>query len=169
MYKYNCDNCKKDFLCKTNRERKNHFCTHGCYSDWLKNGNGSSSKTVFKKGHIGYNRGKKLSEETKRKISKYQKTRFHETGELSTRWRGGVIHRKGYVFIYKPDHPNACKQYISEHRLVVEGIIGRVLDKSEVVHHIDGDKKNNSPSNLMLFPNESEHQKHHWRIRRQSR
>ena len=48
-------------------------------------------------------------------------------------------------------------QWIFEHRLVVENFIGRELENRETVHHIDGNKQNNSINNLMLFPNHSEH------------
>jgi len=39
---------------------------------------------------------------------------------------------------------------VSEHRLVVEGVLGRKLRKGEVVHHIDGDRQNNEKSNLLV-------------------
>lgn len=168
MYQYKCSQCKEDFSCKTNRERQNHFCTHDCYSKWLREGNGNSSKTVFKKGHVGLMLGKKHSEKAKRKISEYQKTRKHAFGEKSVHWMGGRIYRLGYISIYRPEHPNCNRQgYVPEHRLVVEGVIGRILSKVEVVHHIDKDKTNNSPSNLMLFKNDSEHQKYHAKLRRE--
>lgn len=37
-----------------------------------------------------------------------------------------------------------------EHRVVAEQKIGRPLRKDEVVHHIDGNKRNNSSDNLMI-------------------
>lgn len=65
---------------------------------------------------------------------------------------------KGYEFKYVPSHPNANSVgYVREHRLVMEKIIGRFLTKEEVIHHIDGNKKNNTPENLMLFENNSKH------------
>jgi hypothetical protein len=39
--------------------------------------------------------------------------------------------------------------------------IGRYLTEEECVHHIDGNKANNDPENLMLFNNNSEHIKYH--------
>lgn len=47
------------------------------------------------------------------------------------------------------------------HRIVAEQILGRPLMKGEVVHHIDGDKRNNDPSNLMVFKSQAEHAKYH--------
>lgn len=47
-----------------------------------------------------------------------------------------------------------------QHRVVAEQMLGRPLVKGEVVHHIDGNGKNNSPSNLMVIT-QSEHVKMH--------
>lgn len=38
-----------------------------------------------------------------------------------------------------------------EHRLIMEKMIGRPLRANENVHHLDGDKANNDPSNLELW------------------
>lgn len=43
------------------------------------------------------------------------------------------------------------------HRIVAEQILGRPLRPGEVVHHIDGDKRNNSPENLMIFASQKDH------------
>lgn len=40
---------------------------------------------------------------------------------------------------------------IKQHRFVAEGILGRPLLPTEDVHHIDGDKANNNPSNLEII------------------
>ena len=53
---------------------------------------------------------------------------------------------------------------ISEHRLIMEKKIGRPLTKKEVVHHLNGDKKNNKIHNLMLFPNQKAHASFHSKI-----
>jgi len=50
--------------------------------------------------------------------------------------------------LYKAINKNG--EVRSEHRIVMERILGRRLSFNEVVHHIDGDKNNNSPDNLMV-------------------
>lgn len=71
----------------------------------------------------------------------------------------------GYVWAKCRQHPNAFKDgYILEHRLVVENHIGRLLRENEIVHHIDGNKRNNNISNLMILTKE-EHARLHYQER----
>jgi hypothetical protein len=57
----------------------------------------------------------------------------------------------GYVMAYLPEHPNSHHGSIFFHRLVMEEHLGRLLlPREEVVHHKDGDKRNNDLSNLEL-------------------
>ena len=80
------------------------------------------------------------------------------TGKNHPNWKGGrYLGWKGYVFVLCEDG-----QYRREHRVVAEQTLGRPLEKGEVVHHIDGDKKNNHPSNLVVYTI-SDHTHHHWK------
>ena len=73
---------------------------------------------------------------------------------------------KGYKVIYMPKHPHSrMNGYVYEHILVAKSKLGRPLYGNEVVHHIDGNKLNNSPENLMVFNSQREHDKWHWERR----
>ncbi len=52
--------------------------------------------------------------------------------------------------------------HVHIHRTVAETFLGRELSESEVVHHIDNDRKNNNPENLAVFPSQSEHARCHF-------
>lgn len=89
------------------------------------------------------------------------------SGSNNHRWTGGIkILKGGYVGIYKPEHPYCNSQkYVPEHRIVMENHLHRYLLPNEIVHHIDGNNKNNDISNLELMMNQSEHAKSHYKSR----
>ena len=72
-------------------------------------------------------------------------------GDSNSRWRGGRRKRRDYVAVKAPGHPYADGQnYVLEHRLVVEKVIGRYLRPFEKVHHKNGIKDDNRPENLQV-------------------
>jgi predicted Zn-ribbon and HTH transcriptional regulator len=85
----------------------------------------------------------------------------HARGQRNGRWRNGTYHSQGYIMRYRPDHPASGKRgYVMEHRLVMEATLGRLLTDKEVVHHKDGNRANNTPSNLEVLLR-SEHPSRH--------
>ena len=65
----------------------------------------------------------------------------------------------GYVRVYCPMHPHANTWgYVYEHRLIVEGLLGRYLDNKEHVHHKNGKRWDNRLENLQVLSS-SEHSK----------
>ena len=91
------------------------------------------------------------------------------SGENNPAWKGGVtLWRKhgNYPPIKYVRCPPAFlgmarkDGYIMEHRLIVAQHLGRLLKRSEVVHHIDHDATNNDPKNLMLFSSNSQHKRY---------
>lgn len=71
-------------------------------------------------------------------------------------WKGGrITSPEGYTHVLMaPDHTYAVMRttngYVLEHRLVMAEYLGRPLLSHETVHHIDGDKANNTIENLQL-------------------
>lgn len=47
------------------------------------------------------------------------------------------------------------------HRIVAERKLGRRLRPDEVVHHIDGDRRNNDPENIVVLRNQGDHARLH--------
>lgn len=67
-----------------------------------------------------------------------------------------------YLAILKPDHHKARKDgYVYIHQLQAERLLGRKLADEECVHHKDGNKYNNSLSNLLVFKTNSDHVSFH--------
>lgn len=67
-------------------------------------------------------------------------------------YRGGRYTKPdGYVLILMREHPNANPAgYVYEHRLVAEQKVGRPLNKSELVHHLNGNPSDNRLENLFV-------------------
>lgn len=62
------------------------------------------------------------------------------------------IRENGYVFLYRPDHPNVPKDgYMLEHRLVWEETHGQLLGRHMHVHHVNGIRDDNCPENLIAL------------------
>ena len=63
-----------------------------------------------------------------------------------------------YVRIYIPDHHRAHKNgLVYEHIIKAEEKLNRKLKEGEVVHHMNGNKKDNRHKNLIVFKTTSDH------------
>jgi hypothetical protein len=100
-----------------------------------------------------------------------------QDGAMHPSWKGGTtLDRSGYVLrrvakdgpygyliraIAKRGKAGIDRAgYAPVHRIVMHDMIGRPLRCGEVVDHIDGNRKNNDPSNLRLFASNAEHLRH---------
>jgi len=98
----------------------------------------------------------------------------NQFGENNSSWKGGRVlmatkpNRKyldrntGYWYLRDLSHPNANKNgYVAEHVVVVSKTLGRPLIKGEMVHHINGNKRDNSPTNLFICDRKQHRFLHH--------
>ncbi len=68
---------------------------------------------------------------------------------------------------YRPRDPRTGERYY-QHRAVAAWKLGRPLAEAEVVHHLNGDARDNHPDNLRVFPNRRAHMLFlHYRAREQ--
>lgn len=91
----------------------------------------------------------------RRTSGKSRKLLGSQAGSKNYKYKGKYLHSAGYVTV----NLGANKRDL-EHRLIMEKKLGRKLYPYEVVHHINGNKKDNRIKNLMVC-NQSEHIKNH--------
>lgn len=89
-------------------------------------------------------------------------------GENHPGYKGGKIKTsEGYVgLLTSQKTPNGRTKYLREHVVLAEKALGKPLPKNAVVHHVDGNRSNNTPGNLVICENDAYHQLLHARQRR---
>ena len=93
------------------------------------------------------NKGKKLSAETKRKIGESHKG--HGIGDKNPSWQGGISFEP-----YTIDWTEILRISIRERDKYICQICGKAQgDITHSIHHIDYDKKNCNPANLITLCN----------------
>jgi hypothetical protein len=92
----------------------------------------------------------------------YKKPKFCSKSCCTKYRKKHFIIKKGYKKILIPNHIRADKKgYVFEHIIVLEQKLCRALLPNEVCHHIDGNKLNNNPDNLINFKDQASHQSFH--------
>lgn len=141
-----CDMCGRTFMKYKCQCHTHNFCSRQCASDF-------SSKS---KNPEHYKEAKNLEpisramSNTNRRINCIRMT---DTTKEKIR-QSRIARRKEHGGYYK-----LYGRHV--HRIVAEEILGRPLQKGEVVHHIDNNPHNNSKENLMIFSSQAEHVKWH--------
>ncbi len=85
-------------------------------------------------------------------------------GSRNGNWKGGrSIASNGYVLLrVGTDHHLAdVRGYAYEHRVIAEKKMGRRLRLGEIVHHKNGTRTDNRPSNLEVYPSSAHHRAKH--------
>lgn len=163
---------KKCLICGAST--KNKYCSRSCYYRARRLGyykpywegkhrskeTSSKVSNILKKKYkdgdlVVWCKGKHLTKDHRKKLSVAKLGVY--MGRDHPNWRGGrKTDERGYVRVWVDK-----RRWRYEHRLVMEKHLGRKLNKSEIVHHIDRNKSNNNLDNLMLFPNSGAHIKYH--------
>lgn len=140
-----CSRCGKSIERYPSKVSPHNFCSRKClaeYSSRVKNPDGYKSLKDYEN----------MSQNMVRLNKELNPTRmdFSIRAKLSMLRRGsgeGKTYTKSFG--------------VHTHRIIAARMIGRELLPGEIVHHIDQNKRNNRPENLMIFRNQAEHAKWH--------
>ncbi|HAL73628.1 MAG TPA: HNH endonuclease [Clostridiales bacterium] len=155
MKSYKCDWCGKEFIrmeCYM-KGKKHVFCSRKCVTDF-------SNKIKNPSGYASLKNYANISSHMTKLNEDMNPTRMvFETREKLREAHLGKGDCNGYSKIHSR----------LAHRVIVEQRLGRPLASNEVVHHRDGNRYNNIPDNLVVFPTAGDHTRFHntyrWFIR----
>jgi HNH endonuclease len=138
-----CQQCGKDFNPHLGRVESNVFCSRTCFYETKR-----TYKVCERCGKTYY------TLKSKPLLHRFCSKACRRGEKVEVLREKRHTSSRGYVYRYAPEHPSTNGnpwQYVAEHRLVIEGTIGRLLHPWENVHHKNGDKGDNRLDNLELW------------------
>lgn len=148
--KIKCDWCGKEISRYPSQIKKHNFCSRKCLADFS---NKETNPMRYLELKDYTNMGVHLSA-LNRKLNPTRMTKEMRTKMRKVRL--GTGEGKTYAKYYGK----------LAHRVVAEQMLGRELKGNEVVHHIDANRRNNNPINLMVFSSNSDHIRYHAQIKK---
>lgn len=181
MYKKICKQCGKEYETKRKTQQ---FCSYKCRGASQRQGRTIKCQCCGKEFFVyewdirwRQNEPKYCSTECYHKASQKKETRKCEfcgkefdvvpsdpkrfcSNKCAGAYRRGLERKptkgkSGYKYVWFADGSG-----MPEHRYIMENALGRKLEPTEHVHHIDGNRENNDISNLMVLT-KSEHSRLH--------
>lgn len=163
MFK-NCERCFKEFEATTYNKK---YCSNICYNTSKRKRNRKRHeidvscdfcKNVFKS--YG-NNVKYCSNTCSSKATGPKRRKFLDIPQCLDSASRKLDKNLGYVRVYAPMHvEDNTWGYVYEHRVIAEQIVGRSLQKDEIVHHKNGKRWDNRSENLEVM-NKHDHAKLH--------
>jgi hypothetical protein len=136
-----CDRCRKEIERYPSQIKKHNFCSRECLSAF-------SDKDLNPTGYADLKDYTKMSQHMHDLNIALNPSRMTFVIRRRVRIaRMGTGLKHGYTKIYGR----------AAHRVEAEKMLGRPLKPGEVVHHLDGNKRNNRSENLMVFSSQAEH------------
>ena len=137
--------------------KKHTFCSRQCFANFSnKSKNPTGYATLKNLANISYHMSKLNEVMNPTRMTLETRTKLREA-------RLGIGECNGYSKIYGR----------LAHRVIAEQLLGRSLTSEEVIHHRDGNRYNNVPENLVIFPTVGDHTRFHiefrWFIRQLKR
>jgi len=181
-----CHNCVELFERRHDRVHKTqNFCCRACRKQWhkenvidkrsrkcllcatkftprstqIRNGQGKfcSIECSIKNVH-----SLPITDETRAKLSAWQKGKEGLRGDENSNWKGGKYDGSdGYKYVLI-----APMTYMAEHRLLMQNHLGRKLTPDDIVHHKNRDKADNRLENLQVMTRSEHMIEHHEEITR---
>lgn len=163
MVMVTCGQCGKSFSVWPHKVRDSNFCSRDCYFEHKRAGqvvvHCERCGKEMRRPRSWVARGKRVfcSMSCRSQTVNPTRNKTLMTPEVREKLRKARLGRGAGVSYTKTYGRHT-------HRVVAEEKLGRPLFPGEIVHHIDGNKRNNDPENLAVLSSQSVHAQIHSRF-----